>query len=365
MDTPPHHHARSLFCSPSHAWTRRFDATPKCAGRPSNLTLRALPLRQMPFILRRIVPTSAQRGAAGWDREDILFAASARAARGRTRACRWAVSAPGPLAAAGGATSAAGSAGRASPTTAWSGPTSSPSSCSGLASPAGPRYSTRARPAEEPCGWQWDMDARRHLPRPLPARLDRLRATAAGHPPHLPPAFARSPPQLPREQLSVGHFLWQIENSGRTRPVVSLMFTWQNGMGTANDVAGGHSNRAFVCTLRGGNRQCRVQSGSGEMPVSAAAERSVPASSYVTCSARGGLSRRPAAGRAGDLRAAPGLCCGCAGRRRRRRQPQSLRHHGDGGALWRDFAPMAGWTALTTSGRPPRAKPLARLWPRP
>jgi non-lysosomal glucosylceramidase len=40
-------------------------------------------------------------------------------------------------------------------------------------------------------------------------------------------------------------FIWNIENTVDSPVNVALMFTFQNGSGTANDLAGGHSNHAF------------------------------------------------------------------------------------------------------------------------
>jgi len=42
-----------------------------------------------------------------------------------------------------------------------------------------------------------------------------------------------------------GVFVWTIENTGKTGIDVSLMFTFQNGTGGANDLAGGHCNEAW------------------------------------------------------------------------------------------------------------------------
>lgn len=45
--------------------------------------------------------------------------------------------------------------------------------------------------------------------------------------------------------LPVGVFAWKIENLGDTPVKTSLMFSFQNGTGMPNDLAGGHSNHAF------------------------------------------------------------------------------------------------------------------------
>ena len=45
--------------------------------------------------------------------------------------------------------------------------------------------------------------------------------------------------------LPAGVFAWEIDNLGDSPVTVSLMFSFQNGIGTPNDLAGGHSNHAF------------------------------------------------------------------------------------------------------------------------
>ena len=42
-----------------------------------------------------------------------------------------------------------------------------------------------------------------------------------------------------------GVFAWTVENTADTPATVALMFSFQNGSGTPNDLAGGHSNHAF------------------------------------------------------------------------------------------------------------------------
>jgi uncharacterized protein (DUF608 family) len=43
----------------------------------------------------------------------------------------------------------------------------------------------------------------------------------------------------------VGVFVWKITNTGKTNAHVSVMFTFQNGTGSDNDLSGGHVNRVF------------------------------------------------------------------------------------------------------------------------
>ncbi len=42
-----------------------------------------------------------------------------------------------------------------------------------------------------------------------------------------------------------GVFVWTIENTGSVEAEVSLMFTFQNGMGGPSDYNGGHTNTPF------------------------------------------------------------------------------------------------------------------------
>ncbi|CAM9631050.1 unnamed protein product [Chrysoparadoxa australica] len=57
-------------------------------------------------------------------------------------------------------------------------------------------------------------------------------------------------PVFPREyresSLPVTCFVWTIENTGHEEVEASIMFTFQNGVGLANDRAGGHTNTSFA-----------------------------------------------------------------------------------------------------------------------
>jgi non-lysosomal glucosylceramidase len=235
------------FRIPEASWQRRLDAQLQAPGRPSNLTLRALPLRQMPFILRRIAAGARQRRAAGWDREDILFTASARRGPGPHQGV--------PLGGIG-----AGAIGRG-----WRGDFRRWQRRPGITQhgavwadqfslfvqrpgqPGQAQVLFPGRPGDKTlAAWQWGMDASQAtyhalFPRawtvyqePLPG----IRLTCRQLSPVIPHNYRET-------SFPVGHFLWQIENNGPGTAAVSLMCTWQNGMGTANDLAGGHSNRAF------------------------------------------------------------------------------------------------------------------------
>ena len=252
--------ATDPFDIPPSSWQRRLDAQLPSPGRPSNLTLRALPLRQMPFILRRIAAGARQRRAAGWDPEDILFTASAR--RG-----------PGPHQGVPIGGIGSGAIGRG-----WQGDFRRWQRRPGIVQhgvvwadqfslfvqrPGQPGQAQVLYPGQPDnktlAAWQWDLDGRQAtyhalFPRawtvyqqPLPS----IRLTCRQLSPVIPHNYRES-------SLPVGHFLWQIENSGPDEAVVSLMFTWQNGMGTANDPAGGHSNRAFRRPLDGSDSPAQV-----------------------------------------------------------------------------------------------------------
>jgi len=47
--------------------------------------------------------------------------------------------------------------------------------------------------------------------------------------------------------LPVGAFVWTIENVGSDHLEVSIMLTFQNGFGDAEDTAGGLYNEEFFC----------------------------------------------------------------------------------------------------------------------
>ncbi len=47
-------------------------------------------------------------------------------------------------------------------------------------------------------------------------------------------------------------FSWRVENTGQEDAEISLMFSFQNGTGTANDSAGGHANSQFSLPMAGG-----------------------------------------------------------------------------------------------------------------
>jgi non-lysosomal glucosylceramidase len=51
----------------------------------------------------------------------------------------------------------------------------------------------------------------------------------------------------------VGVFVWTIENLADKPATISLMFTFQNGIGISNDLAGGHYNQPFHITEKSGH----------------------------------------------------------------------------------------------------------------
>ena len=51
--------------------------------------------------------------------------------------------------------------------------------------------------------------------------------------------------------LPVAVFVWQVENNNDEEVEVSIMFTFQNGDGTPNEVSSGHYNEAFTCKVGG------------------------------------------------------------------------------------------------------------------
>lgn len=239
------------FAIPPASWQRRLDAPLDSPGRPSNLTLRALPLRQMPFILRRIAAGARLRREAGWDREDILFTASAR--RG-----------PGPQQGVPVGGIGSGAIGRG-----WRGDFRRWQRRPGIVQhgvvwadqfsllvqrPGQPGQAQVLYPGAPDNGtlqsWQWGMAGSRATYHALFPRAWTVYEAPA---PGIRLTCRQLSPVIPHDyrasSFPVGHFLWQIENRGPDEATVSLMFSWQNGMGTTNDLAGGHSNRAFRLPL--------------------------------------------------------------------------------------------------------------------
>ncbi|HEY43459.1 MAG TPA: hypothetical protein G4O11_05690 [Anaerolineae bacterium] len=97
--------------------------------------------------------------------------------------------------------------------------------------------------------WVWDMDpkcATYHglFPRawtvyeePVP----NIRLTCQQLSPVIPHNYRES-------SFPVGLFAWRIENLSSKPAKIGIMFTFQNGIGSANDQAGGHSNQSFQLT---------------------------------------------------------------------------------------------------------------------
>ncbi|HYW83942.1 MAG TPA: GH116 family glycosyl-hydrolase, partial [Spirochaetia bacterium] len=110
------------------------------------------------------------------------------------------------------------------------------------------------RPAQSVLGsWDWGMDgacATYHalFPRawttyenPVPG----VRLTCRQVSPVIPHDYKAS-------SLPVGVFVWTVENTGAEPATISLMMTFQNGIGAQNDLDGGHVNRRFRLEAGGG-----------------------------------------------------------------------------------------------------------------
>lgn len=93
-------------------------------------------------------------------------------------------------------------------------------------------------------GWNWGMPARIGT---YHALFPRAWTTYEQPAPGLRLTCRQVSPVIPHnyEESSTpaGTFIWEIENTGGTEADVALMFTFQNGTGTSNDLAGGHANR--------------------------------------------------------------------------------------------------------------------------
>lgn len=239
------------FAIPPAAWGRRLDAKLERPGRPSLLMLRAFPPRKFPGILARIVADSRRRRRAGWDAETLLVTGSSRTAPGAHQGV--------PLGGIGGGLVGRGWRGdfrrwQRRPGFYHHGVVWADQFSLRVQRPGGASQALVLFPGPptngQLGGWQWEMEPASAeywalFPRawtvyeqPAPG----IRLTCRQLSPVIPHNYRES-------SYPVGHFLWQIENSGSDTATVSLMATWQNGMGTANDLAGGHSNRAFRLPL--------------------------------------------------------------------------------------------------------------------
>lgn len=235
------------FAIPSVAWQRRLDAGPSPGGRPSSLSLRAFPLGKMPLILRRLAMDTWRRRRAGWDREDILFTASSRRAPGPHQGV--------PMGGIGAGTIGRGWRGdfrrwQRRPGiyhhgTVWANQFAVYVQRPGQEGQAQVLFPGKP-PGNDLRTWHWEMPGAcatyyALYPRawtvyeePLPG----IRLICRQLSPVIPHNYRES-------SYPVCHFLWCIENTGDTDAMVGLMSTWQNGMGTPNDQAGGHANSSF------------------------------------------------------------------------------------------------------------------------
>ncbi len=104
----------------------------------------------------------------------------------------------------------------------------------------------RPAPAAALTAWGWGLPAAKGtyyalFPRAwtvYEAPLPGLRLTCRQISPVIPHNYRES-------SFPVGVFVWTIENTADTEADVALMFTFQNGTGRKNDLAGGHRNRAL------------------------------------------------------------------------------------------------------------------------
>ena len=234
---------------PSAAWQRRLDLLPEQPGRPAFWSLGSL-IRLVPtyFRLRAMLARDRKMG-----RESMLVSFDPRRA-GPIQGV--------PLGGMGGGTVTRG----------WRGDFArwqlQPGCYSYGAVPADQfsvavqregrpvqaRVLYPGRPAASVLGsWDWGMDgacATYHalFPRawttyenPVPG----LRLTCRQVSPVIPHDYQAS-------SLPAGVFAWTVENTGAEPATVSLMMTFQNGIGVQNDLDGGHVNRRFRQEAEGG-----------------------------------------------------------------------------------------------------------------
>lgn len=238
------------FAVPDAAWRRRLDETLTTPGRPSPLTLRAIPLRRYLAVLARLIADSRRRRRAGWDPEGLLLTGSSLAAPGPYQGV--------PLGGIGAGTVGRGWRGefrrwQRRPSfyqqwVAWA--------CQFslfVARPGQPPQAQVLYPGRPPDrrlrAWQWGMDGRCATYHALYPRawtvyqepLPGVRLTCRQLSPIIPHNYRES-------SYPVGHFLWQVDNLSDQEATVSLMFTWQNGP----EVSAVHSHQTFRQPLADG-----------------------------------------------------------------------------------------------------------------
>jgi non-lysosomal glucosylceramidase len=228
---------------PSQAWTRRLDVTLTEYGKPAGLVSPATILKMLPA-LARIINNNRKKSVVGFDPINAM----------RTQP-------PGPnqgvpLGGIGG-----GSIGRG-----WRGDFRRWSLRPGfihekvICADQFSLYVQRGNAAPQAVtlspvnptdgtlsSWNWGLDpacATYHalFPRawtvyeePLPG----VRLTCRQVSPFIPGNYQES-------SYPVAVFAWKLENNGQESAEVSLMFSFQNGTGTANDAYGGHGNAPFT-----------------------------------------------------------------------------------------------------------------------
>lgn len=101
--------------------------------------------------------------------------------------------------------------------------------------------------------WKWGLDPARATYHALFPRawtvydnpVDGIRLTCRQVSPFIPGNYQES-------SYPVAVFAWEIKNTAQSDADVSLMFTFQNGIGTANDLVGGYANHVSRQALRDG-----------------------------------------------------------------------------------------------------------------
>ena len=242
--------AQSSFTIPSISWRRRLDAVLAAPGKPSSM-MSFINLVQMMPMITRIMAQSRKSKEAGFDPINLATP-----------------QAPGPEMGV-----PLGGIGGGSITRGWRGGFRRwqmrpgfiqygqvfADQFSVFVQRAGDAGQTQVLSAERPPlkgspaqkagalgGWDWTMDPacatyQALFPRAwttYEAPLPGIRLTCR----QLSPVIGHN---YRESSFPAAEFRWKIENTGSSAATVGLMFTFQNGDGSANDLAGGHANRAF------------------------------------------------------------------------------------------------------------------------
>lgn len=234
---------------PPYTWTRRFDESPPKQGKPIGFSLRLL-AKQLPFIYRAVRRVIQERRLGRLPVLDML--------RGVPTGPDMGV----PLGGLGGGTITRGWRGdfvrwQLQPGIVHHGRVWADQFSLWVQRPGEPPAATVLYPGSPEGGalgaWTWGLPAEKGTYHALfprawtvyEAPLPGLRLTCRQVSPVIPNNYRES-------SFPAAVFVWTIDNTGDQAAEATILFTFQNGAGTANDTAGGHSNHLVRRLAAGG-----------------------------------------------------------------------------------------------------------------